>query len=137
LSWFLWHHFFYGRRAIKRKELGKKAEQVAASYLRAHGYRIEAINWRDKAFEVDIVARRDKRISFIEVKSSSSKIMGPPQLRVTKTKQKRIAFAAYQYLASIKDEVDEVSFDIIAIYWPREGMPQIEHIESAFTVDAM
>ena len=63
--------------------------------------------------------------------------MGPPQLRVTKTKQKRIAVAAYQYLASIKDEVDEVSFDIIAILWPREGMPKIEYIESAFTVDAI
>lgn len=63
--------------------------------------------------------------------------MGPPQLRVTKSKQKKIAVAAYQYLASMKDEVDEVSFDIIAILWPREGTPHIEHIESAFTVDAM
>jgi Holliday junction resolvase-like predicted endonuclease len=63
--------------------------------------------------------------------------MGPPQLRVTKTKQRKISVAAYQYLASMNDMVDEVSFDIVAIYWPRGGMPQIEHIESAFTVDAM
>ena len=83
------------------------------------------------------MARKGERFSFVEVKASTGKLMGPPQLRVTKSKQKKIAYAAYQYLATTENEVDEVSFDIVAIFWPSGGMPQIEHIENAFSVDAI
>ena len=108
---------------------------MAASYLRAHGHVIEAMNWSGENYEIDIIARKGTRIIFVEVKSSSGRSMGPPELRVTKSKQRRITAAASEYLSSMKIPADEVSFDVIAIFWPKDQAPTVEHLESAFNVD--
>ena len=41
-------------------EIGKKGERLAARYLRRHGYRILAKNWRSHRHEIDVIARERK-----------------------------------------------------------------------------
>ncbi len=62
--------------------------------------------------------------------------MGPPELRVTKLKQKRIAIAASEYLSTMTVPADDVTFDVIAIYWPKGRQPQISHLQSASNIAA-
>ena len=54
------------RRAAEGR--GRRAETIAAWYLRLKGYRILARRYRTPAGEIDIVARRGRTIAFVEVK---------------------------------------------------------------------
>ena len=47
---------------------GHRAEIVAANYLEMRGFSILELNWRRPMCEVDIIARKDKVIYFVEVK---------------------------------------------------------------------
>lgn len=54
------------RRAERR---GRRAEDLAALWLRLKGYRIIARRFKTPLGEIDIIARRGKRVSLIEVKA--------------------------------------------------------------------
>lgn len=73
-------------------------------------------------------------IAFVEVKASRRNILGPPEIRVGRQKQKRIAEAASEYLSQLRELPEEIRFDVIGIIWKENHQPQINHIESAFTV---
>lgn len=54
-------------------EKGKIAERLAADFLKAKGYQILERNWRlGKVGEIDLVAKKEKLINFVEVKSLMS-----------------------------------------------------------------
>jgi putative endonuclease len=103
--------------------------------LLGQGYTIEATNWRKTTYEIDIVARKDNGLVMVEVKSSRSSFFDLPEVRVTRTKQKRLITAAWEYLSLLDWEPVEVRFDVIAITWPFGKSPEIRHIESAFTAE--
>ncbi|MDH3239836.1 MAG: YraN family protein [Alphaproteobacteria bacterium] len=52
------------RRALGR---GRRAETVAALYLRCKGYRILARGFRTRSGEIDIIARRARTLAMVEV----------------------------------------------------------------------
>ena len=58
---------------MKTDELGKWGEDLATQHLSAAGYAIVERNWRVDHFEVDIVAMKNGRIVFVEVKTRSDK----------------------------------------------------------------
>ena len=78
---------------------GKEAEVVAEQYLRKHGYRIVGRNVRFPNGELDIVAKKDGTIVFIEVKARRTNHFGGASYAVTPHKQQRLIFLAAQYLA--------------------------------------
>ena len=51
---------------------GRRAETIAAWWLRLHGWRILARRARVPGGEVDLVARRGRTLAFIEVKQRGS-----------------------------------------------------------------
>ena len=81
------------------------------------------------------MARKGKLMAFVEVKLSRAAGLGPPESRVTRLKQARIATAASEYLSLLDEMPEETRFDVIAITWPPGKPPRIDHIESAFTAD--
>ena len=81
------------------------------------------------------MARKGKSLAFVEVKSARSGKFAPPELMVTRTKQKRLLTAAWEYLSLLDWEPEEARFDVIAITWPLGKPPKILHLESAFTAD--
>ncbi|MEO9463040.1 MAG: YraN family protein [Marinomonas sp.] len=52
----------------RAEQQGRDAEQVAAHFLKGQGYEILAERVRNAAGEVDLIARKDSLIAFIEVK---------------------------------------------------------------------
>jgi len=115
------------RRRAERK--GQWAEAVAAILLQAKGYRILERRFRSRAGEIDLIARRGKRLAFVEVKLRP--VLSDAAWAVTPRQQARIARAAEHWLAKneVKGDFD-VSFDVMAVVpwkWPR-------HIASAFRV---
>lgn len=58
------------RRAAERG--GRRAEALAAMWLRLHGWRILGQRVRTPAGEVDLIARRWRTLAFVEVKARAS-----------------------------------------------------------------
>lgn len=61
------------RSRSKSEAQGRRAETIAAWYLRLKGWRILAQRARVHGGEVDLIARRGHTIAFVEVKWRSSK----------------------------------------------------------------
>ena len=101
----------------------------------ARGYRIEAVNWRKSRYEIDIVAAKGDVLAFVEVKTSKDASLGPPELRVDRTKQKRIAEAASEYLAELEEIPENIRFDVIRILWGQDKRPEITHLEAAYVIE--
>ena len=120
-----------GRR-LERGPFGKSGEEIAASHLIAEGYKILARNYRFRRYEIDIVARKEDTLVFVEVKTRSSQRFGHPVLSVTVPKTRRILEAASAYLEREKLFQLQVRFDVITLLFIKSAPPRIEHIENAF-----
>lgn len=106
---------------------GDKAEERAAKYLKDKGYKILKRNYLCPLGEVDIIAKKNGAIVFVEVKQRSSAGFGGAAAAVTKAKQKKVAKAAASFLKQSKAEYSSLMFDIIAI-----TEDKLEHIQNAF-----
>jgi putative endonuclease len=106
---------------------GLSAENRAAAFLMAKGYRILAKRFRTAHGEIDIVARRRKLIAFVEVKARAG--LDEAAFAVTSRQQARIIDAAQGWLVAHPEHADfELRFDVILIA-PRH-LPR--HLLAAF-----
>ena len=114
----------------QHNDTGKQGEQMAAEYLAAKGFDILERNWRFKKNEIDIIARYDDEIVFVEVKTRHENYLVEPELTVSKKQQRSIITSANQYI--ITRSIDfEARFDIVSIVLSSQG-ENILHIEGAF-----
>jgi len=118
---------------LRRRTLsiGERGERLAAYYLVRQGWKIVARNWRDVVGELDIVAVDNRTVVFVEVKTWSIADQSPA-LAVDHDKQTRLTRLALRFLK--QHDLLEVSarFDVIAIRWPVNQRPLVEHIIDAF-----
>lgn len=78
--------------------VGRQAEDAAASYLSNKGFTILEQNWRTRACEIDVVAKKDTRVYFVEVKYRSSTRQGSGLDYITPKKLKQMQFAAESWV---------------------------------------
>lgn len=112
-------------------ETGKVGEEEACLFLERCGYVIEQRNWRCGRAEIDLIARKDDQLVFVEVKTRSNLSYGRPELFVDSRKAARIAAAAGAYMQHIAYEWI-FRFDVIAVTYRGKGMFSIRHFEDAF-----
>lgn len=103
------------RKILKRK-FGNVGENIASEYLIANGYEILERNFYTKHGELDIIAKQNNEIVFIEVKTRSSKAYGNPSEAVTPIKQMHMYRAAQYYLYKTGQEKAFTRFDVIEVY---------------------
>lgn len=115
-----------------RFSLGDQGEILACNYLRQAGYEILEKNFRCKVGEIDVVAKRKGKISFVEIKTRTSAAFGYPQEAVDKNKQKKLLKLAAWYLKKRKIADHSIVFDVIAICWEKGKEPTIRLIKDAF-----
>lgn len=104
--------------------IGRLGETFAAEILRAEGYYIEARNFRCKLGETDIVASKEDRLVFVEVKTRRSNNFGPPEEAVNREKQRRMRNIAAYYTDCHGIHGKQISFSVIGI--------NVNQIENAF-----
>ena len=73
---------------MDKKELGRKGEALARRHYEEHGYHVQAMNYRTRLGEVDVIAQRGSLYVFCEVKARSGGPY-PPREAVTPAKQRR------------------------------------------------
>lgn len=77
---------------------GVDAEARAADYLKARGYEILAMRYKTPHGEIDLIARSDALVAFVEVKARGR--LDDAAYAVTPRQQKRIIDAAQAWLAA-------------------------------------
>ena len=106
-------------------ELGKKGEDLAASWLPTQGFDILNRNWYSAPYELDIIAKKNNIIHFIEVKTSNSKEFGYPEERVSRYKLKKMMEGAtlWLYQNSITSET-RIQYDVLSIIVHQDRQPE-------------
>lgn len=112
---------------------GREAEDLAARYFEARGFRIRDRNYKSKHLpgELDLVVEKGLRLVFVEVRFRRSIAFGGAVDTVDPAKQRRIYRVALEYAAKHRCMERIIQFDVVAVRRTRNG-PEIEHIEDAF-----
>lgn len=120
---------------MNNKITGNAGESIAKEYLIKHDYKILNCNFRIRNGEIDIIATKNKCISFVEVKTRKNLKFGYPRDAVNYIKQKRIINAANVYIMKNNLEDINVSFDVIeVILYANSRVKHISFIKNAFSI---
>jgi putative endonuclease len=79
---------------MKTTSIGRGAETAVAKYLTSQGFSVLSQNWRTPRCEIDIVAKKDNVIYFVEVKYRANTVQGDGFDYVTSRKLRQLNFAS-------------------------------------------
>lgn len=113
------------------KDFGNDGETIARRYLEKNGYEILDTNWRVGHLEADIIAYKDERIIFVEVKTRKDDSHGTPDQFVDRSKQRAYIKIANAYMIQ-NNRNEEARFDIISVIINEQGT-DIVHLREAYT----
>ena len=123
---------------MEKKEVGNFGERIAEQYLSQKGYKILAKNYFFKIpgsplkGEVDIIAKKEDVISFVEVKTlKNPSFLISPEEKVNFSKQRKIIQTAESWLMKNKIPLNSKwQIDVLAIEI-ENGKAKISHFENA------
>lgn len=97
------------------KKAGVIGEKLATEYLLKNGYLILKRNYRTKIGEIDIVAKKDLRIHFIEVKTRIGIQKGFPHESVNSNKIRHLIRTLQLYIKENALKEYKQSLDVVSI----------------------
>ncbi|MBN2044391.1 MAG: YraN family protein [Anaerolineales bacterium] len=119
-------------RKLSNKQIGSWGEAQAAAWLGSHGYQIIGQNLYTPYGEIDILARKQGQLIFVEVKTRQTNRFGHPEEAVTASKIQHMVESAEHYLQEHPDLEANWQIDVIAIqYDPKTRQTTITHFENA------
>ncbi len=93
-----------------------RGERIAARHYRLRGYRILGANVRAGGNEVDLIARRGRRLVFVEVKERARQTYGGGVAAVNREKRRRVRRAAAVWLQAHPESAAlEIRFEVEAV----------------------
>jgi putative endonuclease len=117
---------------MKRRDTGILGEKIAGDFLSKNGYQIMETNYRCREGEMDIVARHDDTLVFVEVRTRKSRQFGSPEESITPVKMARLRAVAAHYLQTHDNLPPSWRIDVIAIVLNQRGqVSRIELVENA------
>lgn len=108
---------------------GKLGEEIALKYIVSKGGKIIEKNYKTKIGEIDLIAKLNGEIVFVEVKSRSNINYGYPSEAVNYKKRKKITTVAKFYILDNSLQNISIRFDVIEVYLSDR---KINHIVNAF-----
>ena len=135
-------------RRFSTREFGNRGEDIAAEYLKKHGWKIITRNYAENGGEIDIVGFKRGSLTFFEVKTRSNESFGRPADAVDAAKTAKIKKAAHSFRAecmrggrvpvpfflgkTLNRRVYKQSVDIIEIMLTHGGeLLELNHIKEA------
>jgi len=112
--------------------LGRRGEDLAHRFLQQSGFVVICRNYRTPSgdAEIDIVARDNGVLVFVEVKSRTSAEFGAPDRAIDPEKQKKITRAARSYVTRAGASWNQVRFDTVSVVFTTP--PTIVHYQDVF-----
>lgn len=116
----------------EKQMVGRTGEAVARSFLTRKGYRIMAANVRTPLGELDLVARHNGSIVFVEVKARATASLGPPFLNMTPRKVRHVVMSALCYLKKYGLLRSRWRIDVVSVKLSVTGAAErIDHFVNA------
>jgi len=109
--------------------IGKDGENIITNYLKSRGFTILERNFRYGKKEVDIIAKSDDIIAFVEVKLRTNINYGDGLDAIGSYKKKNIIYVAKYYIQTNNLYNYNIRFDVASI-----SNGNIEYIENAFQI---
>lgn len=122
-------------RVTARQQLGRRAEELVATRLRALGWQILGRNVRIGRYELDLVALDGSTAVVIEVRlrGSSSWTTALGSVDASKrTRLRRAAHCLWRTWFRDRTDVDRLRFDVAAVHFDASGQPVVEFVRAAF-----
>lgn len=89
----------------QHNEIGKIGENIARKFLIKHGFTVNETNYRTHYGEIDIIATKDSKLRFVEVKSvkvrdftNVDNLAVKPEDNLTQTKWSKLVVSCETYL---------------------------------------
>lgn len=114
-----------------KRDIGYAGETAVCKFLRKNGYEILKKNYTVRGGEIDIIAKKNDCVAFVEVKTRKLDAFQSGEEAVTKSKQKRIIKTAKRYF-SLLDEPCNGRFDVAVVEMSGEEIKKIKYYVSAF-----
>jgi putative endonuclease len=113
---------------------GRRGERAAFFYLRREGFIVTARGWRSGIArgDLDLVAREDDTICFVEVKTRTTRAVATAEASVDEQKRRTLRRLAWHYLRQVSDEGAPSRFDILSIYLEEGMSPDFDLFRGAF-----
>lgn len=116
-------------------KIGAKGELVAENFLKSKNLSIVARNYHSRYGEIDVIARDEKYIIFIEVKTRKYGSLTLPREAVNQPKQVKILKTSLEFLKENHSNL-QPRFDVIEIFYEEKDnqrtVRHINHIVNAF-----
>ena len=117
---------------LTRREVGARGEKLAVDFLKGLGYEILERNFRCRQGEIDIVAREDECLVFVEVRTKKSCDFGTPEESVTVAKREKLISLANAYIQTLNNPPSSWRIDVVAVELTDDDViSRLEHIENA------
>ena len=121
---------------MNTRESGAEAESFAAEWLIKKGWTILDRNFCMKGGELDIIAKKDDTLAFVEVRSWDHQFWdgGTPLETINPAKIKHIIKTATYYIQSKRMHFQDfnIRFDVAGLIKKEDGSFDINYIEAAF-----
>ncbi|HSW89647.1 MAG TPA: YraN family protein [Patescibacteria group bacterium] len=114
----------------QNKSTGQSGESFAKEYLLEKGYQILQMNFSNKFGEIDIIARDQNTLVFVEVKTKTGIDFGSPEEMINKGKLSRVRHMGMIYT---NGKSVPCRIDVIAIVLTRSGeVARLTHHENVY-----
>lgn len=110
-----------------KRATGFDYEKIAGEFLEKQGYEIIEYNFYSRSGEIDIIAKHEGYLVFVEVKYRKDNASGHPLEAVSLSKQKSICKCAMYYMKRNGLQDVSVRFDVVGIL-----DNQIQVVQNAF-----
>ncbi len=98
-----------------RQQLGLYGEDIASTELERLGYQILDQRYRSRFGEIDLIARDEATVVFVEVKTKTDSRFGDPAEMVTLQKQRRLVSMAEEYVSGHALQATPCRFDVVSV----------------------
>ena len=85
---------------MSTKDIGNTGEDLATQYLLKQGFLLLERNWKTRYCEIDIIAKKDATVYFVEVKTRKNDHFGSGLDYITPKKLQQMSFAANLWVSA-------------------------------------
>ena len=114
-----------------RLDLGKLGEDLAFKKITRLGYECIVRNYRCPLGEIDLIARDNDSLVFIEIKTRKGKPLGVAKEAINARKQRQLSKVALAYMKANHCVDVKSRFDVVAVSLD-QGEEHIEVLQNAF-----
>lgn len=116
---------------MDKRHIGNIGEDAVCLYLENKGCEIVKRNFTVKGGEIDIIAKKEGKLFFVEVKTRMPDPLVSGETAITRNKKAHIIKTARAFLKTV-DVVPICRFDVAVVTFDGENVTKIKYYPNAF-----